>query len=193
MIIKNNISTLFIGLNWGAISEKGWYGEFEMKGIDLDLGAFIIKNGKIIDRISYANTSSNKIINIEISLDDHTGDLNGNDYIDNEVVTVNFDNEIQEDFSIIFFINSYSEMEFGKIPYVENRIYDGILENPSKVYFEIDYTKNKDFINATAVIIGELVVTNESKDFYVINKFLTKSDLVRIEGFVKDEILNLRR
>jgi len=189
--LEDNMPAFYLGLNWGAIHEKGWFKGHETRGVDLDLGAFIIKNNKIVDRIFYAkNESKENVISASLSVDDNTGDLNGNDYLDNEIITINFDDENDDKFSVIFFLSSYSELEFGTLPYVQCRIYDGFPNKADKIYLDIDYSKLSGFKNATSIIIARLEVHNKKKELTPLNKLLFDTDLIKIEKFIKNELLS---
>ena len=188
--IEESISTIYLGLNWGATKEKGWFKGHETRGVDLDLGAFIIQNNKIVDRIFYAKNESKKsVISASLSVDDNTGDLQGNDYLDNEIITIDFDDENDDEFSVIFFLISYSEMEFGSIPHVQCRIYDGFPNIANNIYLDIDYSKTPDFSNSTSLVIAKLNVVNSKKELVPINELLFDTDLHKIENIIKEKFL----
>lgn len=185
-IIRPEIESLYVGLNWGATKEKGWFdGEVNIS-VDLDLGAFIIKNNRIVDRIFFAKSEST-IANTHLSHDDNTGDLQGNDDLDNEIITVNFNSNTQDTYTIIFFIMSYTELEFGKIPYVQCRIYDGFPNEPAHVYMQKDYAVMEGFEKATSVVIGELKITTDSSTFIERGDVLYETDLRKIEVFIANK------
>ncbi len=187
--ISKSISTLYLGINWGATNEKGWFDGRETHGVDLDLGAFIIQNNKIIDRLFYAKNNSQGIVSANLSIDDNTGDLHGNDYLDNEIITINFDDEDDDEFSVIFFLISYSELPFGEIPYVQCRAYDGFPNKADNIYLDFDYSKMVNFKNATGMIIAQLNVLNKNKELIPFNKLLFDTDLIKIEKLIKKELL----
>jgi len=80
-------------------------------------------------------------------------------------------------------------LEFGVIPYVHCRIYDGFPNKANKTYLDIDYSKMDDFKNATGVIIARLDVSNTHKELISQNLLLFDSDLFEIEKFIKKRIL----
>jgi len=188
--LNRGVSSLNIGLNWGAIKEKGWFDGDETRGVDLDLGAFIIQNNKIVDRLSYANKKSEDIVSANLTIDDNTGDLEGNDFKDNEIVIIKFDDNYDDEFSVIFFLLSYSEFPFGKIPYVQCRIYDGSPNmHDNNIYLDIDYSKLSHFKEANSLLIAQINVINSNKELIIHNKLLFDINLLEIEAEIKKKYL----
>jgi len=165
--LNKDVSSINIGLNWGAIKEKGWFDGDETKGVDLDLGAFII-----------------------LTIDDNTGDLDENDFKDNEIVIIKFDDYYDDEFSVIFFLLSYSEFPFGIIPYVQCRIYDGSPNmHDNNIYLDIDYSQLSHFKEANSLIIAQINVINSNKELIIHNKLLFDTNLLEIEGEIKNNYL----
>lgn len=190
--IDDSVSSLFLGLNWGVTKEKGWFEGVIKRGVDLDLGAFVLKDGKIVDQLIYANPNcKGQGVSASLSMDDNTGDLYGNDKLDNETIAVNFDDTIDDSYSIVFFLMSYSEIQFGKIPYVECRFYDGFMNDASNVYMDVDYSKNKKFMDATSVLIAKLDVINSSKELVMYNEILDISEYKSLKAYIEKHIVTM--
>ena len=82
----NDIFDIYIGINWGAIEEPGWFGAIEYHAVDIDLVCYEInEHNQIIQTLScnHNTTSWGKI-----SDDDTIGDIEEDDLMDNEWVKV---------------------------------------------------------------------------------------------------------
>ena len=117
-ILKSN--QIIVGLNWGAISEDGWFNSKLLVGIDLDLCCFLIdKSQNLKEIISLKNPNS---IYGKLSKDDMEGDMYGNDQKDNEWLMIDL-NKINTNSELHISISNYSEKSLKKMSHLDYRIY----------------------------------------------------------------------
>lgn len=126
---SEKVMNVCVGCNWGAIRRKGIFGS-KLEAVDLDTTALCYDSNKNkVGEVSYRNLqNSNK--SICHSGDDREGDANGDDGLDNEVITISLDRVPSNTEYIVFVLNSYTHQEFNEIPYIRLRVYEG---TPSKV------------------------------------------------------------
>ena len=127
---KNNgsdLTTFCVGANWGAIEKKGIFGT-KKEAVDLDLSVGIFDNNKNLSEVIYfGNLKSSGIIH---SGDDRTGDVDGDDGLDNEVIQINLGQIPANIENVVFVLNSYQGQDFATIPFASIRLYEG---TPSRV------------------------------------------------------------
>ena len=84
----SKLQNLCVGVNWGAIETKGFWGNKKMEAVDLDAScATFDDNNNALEVIYFGNLKSQNS-SIMHSGDDLTGDMDGDDGLDNEVITV---------------------------------------------------------------------------------------------------------
>ncbi|MEG0529214.1 MAG: TerD family protein, partial [Bacilli bacterium] len=117
---KENGSTLqnvCVGVNWGAIEKKGWLGGVSKEAVDLDASCILYDENKNVLDIIYFGKLNSSDGAVKHSGDDLTGDLSGDDGLDNEVITLDFSRLNQNVNHVAFVLNSYKGQDFGTIPF----------------------------------------------------------------------------
>lgn len=183
--ILNEKEQLIIGINWGGIKSKGWFGSVEYAMADLDLNVLILeKESKNIKEIvNKMNVARSTIKNgVKIEEDDNYGDLNGNDGKDNEWAIINLENIPSENI-LIPFIYNYSNINWENLSHLEFRIYSGEPNNDSKI-INFQNLLDKEFENEKILIPGNLF--KESNNWY----FDTFDQNEKINLLKTKEILN---
>lgn len=72
--------------NWGAISKTGLFGNTKTVPVDLDLSLVCFDSNKNLKNVVYfGNKSASGIVH---SGDDLTGDVDGDDGLDNEIISI---------------------------------------------------------------------------------------------------------
>src|SRR4030095_5534735 len=100
-----------VGINWGAIEKKGLFGT-KKEPVDLDGSCCVYDSNKnLLDTVSFQKLKSSCMAIIH-SGDDLTGDLNGDDGLDNEVITLDFGRLNPSAHHVAFFINSFRGQDF---------------------------------------------------------------------------------
>src|ERR1700748_979601 len=85
----SKLKNVCVGINWGAIEKKGLFST-KKEAVDLDAScALYNENKQLLDVVYFRNLRS-KDGAVQHSGDDLTGDIDGDDGLDNEVITVDF-------------------------------------------------------------------------------------------------------
>jgi len=107
--------------------------------------------------------------------DDTEGDKDGDDGLDNEIVTVDLQKVSSRIEQIFFFLNIYSPkgIDFMKIPYAAIRMceYQGTqtdIKRITNVFAQYDVTKESQFAGKNALIMGKLYRRNDDWKFAAI-------------------------
>jgi len=167
----SKLQSVCIGINWGAIEKKGMFGFGVTKeAVDLDASCALFDESKrLVDVIYFGNLKS-KDGSVKHSGDDLTGDLNGNDGLDNEVITVNLSGLPASVTYVAFMLNSFRGQDFGSIPFASIRIYEGTPTRVSEVFANYDIAHSKDFAGHVAMVLGVFYKKNAEWKFNAIGE-----------------------
>lgn len=163
----SKLQNICVGINWGAIEKKGFFGTSK-EPVDLDGSCCIYDaNKNILDTVSFKKlTSSDQAI--KHSGDDLTGDLNGDDGLDNEVITMDLSRLNSNANYVAFFINSFRGQDFKDIPFASIRIYEGTPTRVSEVFAKYDVANDKAFAGSVSMILGVFYKRNDEWKFNAI-------------------------
>lgn len=163
----SKLQNICVGINWGAIEKKGLFGK-NKEAVDLDGSCAIYDlNKKVIDTVNFTNlTSSDKAI--KHSGDDLTGDLNGDDGLDNEVITLDFSKLNPNANYVAFYINSFRGQDFKDIPFASIRIYEGTPTNVMEVFAKFDIANDAAFAGSVSMVLGVFYKKNNDWKFNAI-------------------------
>lgn len=152
---SEKLSIVCFGSNWGAITKKSIFGN-SSESVDLDSSVLVYdKNKNLIDTVYFGHTSS-KDKSIRHSGDDTTGDVNGDDGLDNEVITVDLSKINSSAEYIVFILNSYRHQKFDEIPFSSLRIYLGTPGRVDEVLATYKLDNNPEFVGKEAIVLGHL-------------------------------------
>jgi len=164
---KSNGSKLVnicVGVNWGAIEKKGFFGT-KKEAVDLDASCAVYDDKKNhIDSVNFRKLISNDRA-IKHSGDDLTGDLNGDDGLDNEVITLDFSQLTPSASHVAFFINSFRGQDFKDIPFASIRIYEGTPTRVSQEFARYDVANDASFAGNVSMILGVFYKRNDEWKF----------------------------
>ena len=167
---KSNGSKLLnicVGINWGAIETKGFLGN-KKEAVDLDASCAIYDDKKmLIDSVNFRHLQSNDK-SIKHSGDDLTGDLNGDDGLDNEVITVDLSSISANANYVAFFVNSFRGQDFKEIPFASIRIYEGTATKVNEEYAKYNISKDASFSGSVSMILGVFYKKNGDWKFNAI-------------------------
>lgn len=186
-----------VGCNWGAISvpKKGFLGlgkGSEMRDVDLDLSCVMLdRQGNILDHIyspeyrrdflSHYGMPAGKLDSADGALhhsgDDRQGDTDGDDNLDNEIISVNLDRVNPAVEQIFFFLNNVGNEDFSQIPYASIRMYEGTPENVKEVFAAYDVASDSAYAGRRALIMGKLYKCNGAWRFAAIGDATDDSNL----------------
>ncbi|WP_428224743.1 TerD family protein [Flavobacterium sp.] len=148
------LQNICVGINWGAIEKKGFFGGVSKEAVDLDGSCAVYdENKNVLDVVSFQKLMSNDQA-IRHSGDDLTGDLNGDDGIDNEVITLDFSRLSANANYVAFFINSFRGQDFKDIPFASIRIYEGTPSRVQEVFAKYDVANDAAFAGSVSMVLG---------------------------------------
>ncbi len=200
----SKLTNFCVGCNWGAITEKRFFGLVDkVVDVDLDLSCLLFDaDGKVVDHIwsplynlSKANLPQGKLDSNDRALhhtgDDLTGDQNGDDGLDNEIITVDLSRVNNNVNSIVFFLNIYNNDEyqgdFSGIPYASIRMYEGTATKVREVFAQYDVATRTDCIGKRALVMGKLYRHNGEWKFAAIgDSFEDRSIVFTIARVARD-------
>ena len=135
---KNNgakLTQFCVGCNWGSIIKNGFLGlGNSVQDVDLDLSCVMLDaNGNLCDHI-YSPLYRKEFLDqygmppgkvdsndraLHHSGDDLKGDQDGDDGLDNEIITVDLNKISSSVEQIFFFLNNCGKEDFSQIPYAQ--------------------------------------------------------------------------
>ena len=169
------ILKMCVGVNWGAILKKGFFGGTKKEAVDLDAScAAFGKNGELLEVIYFGNLSGTGIAH---SGDDLTGDLDGDDGLDNEVILVDLTKVSSDVEQIIFVLNSFQGHDFKTIPFASIRLYEGTPSKVNKIFAQFDIANDMKFSGAVSMVLGKLYRNSGQWKFTAIGDTTRDKDL----------------
>lgn len=200
------LTSFCVGCNWGAIVKKTFFGlSSSVVDVDLDLSCLMFDDaGKPIDHIysplyrfgdRNVGLPNGKVDSIDRALhhtgDDTQGDQNGDDGLDNEIITVDLNRVSAQTNSIVFFLNIYNNNEFSgdfsEIPYASIRMYEGTPTKVKSVFAQYDVATKDNCRGMRALIMGKLYRRNGDWKFAAIgDAFEDKNIVLTISRVMKD-------
>ena len=170
---KDNGSTLqniCVGVNWGAIEKKGWLGGVKKEAVDLDASCVLYDNSKNAVDVIYFGSLKSKDGSIKHSGDDLTGDMDGDDGLDNEIITVDFSKLSSNVEHVAFVLNSFRGHDFGTIPFASIRIYEGTPTRVNEIFATYNIAKGEGFAGHVSMVMGVFYKRNGEWKFNAIGE-----------------------
>lgn len=182
------LTNFCVGCNWGAIIQKTFFGlSHKVVDVDLDLSCLMFDaEGKPVDHIwsplyrfgnSKIGLPTGKLDSLDRALhhtgDDLTGDQDGDDGLDNEIITVDLNRVNPNISSIVFFLNIYNNNEysgdFSGIPYASIRMFEGTPDKaPKQVFASYNVATKTDCVGMRGLVMGKLYRHNGEWKFAAI-------------------------
>lgn len=147
------LQNICVGVNWGAIEKKGVWGK-KMEAVDLDASCATFDERNKTLEIVYFGKLQSKNGSIRHSGDDLTGDMGGDDGLDNEVITVDLAKLPAEVSKIAFVLNSFRGHDFKTIPFASIRIYEGTPSRVKEVFAAYDIANDASFAGSVSMVMG---------------------------------------
>ena len=202
----SKLTNFCVGCNWGAITKKAFFGlSTTVVDVDLDLSCLLFDaEGKPIDHIysplyrfgdKNIGLPNGKLDSIDKALhhtgDDLQGDQNGDDGLDNEIITVDLTRVNSNVASIVFFLNIYNnedyQGDFSGIPYASIRMYEGTPTKVKEVFAQYDVATRTDCVGKRSLVMGKLYRRNGEWKFAAIgDAFEDRSIVHTIARVMKD-------
>jgi tellurium resistance protein TerZ len=167
----SKLQNVCVGINWGAIEKKGLFGFGGTKeAVDLDAScALFDENKKLMDVVYFGNLKS-KDQAVRHSGDDLTGDMGGDDGLDNEVITLDLGSLNPAVKHVAFVLNSFRGQDFGTIPFASIRIYEGTPKRVNEIFATYDIANGSDFKGHVSMVMGVFYIKNGEWKFNAIGE-----------------------
>lgn len=166
----SKLQNICVGVNWGAIEKSGWFGNKKAEAVDLDAScATYDESNNRLEVIFFRNLKSQNG-SISHSGDDQTGDMGGDDGLDNEVITVNLSKLNPSVSKIAFVLNSFKGQDFKTIPFASIRIYEGSSTHVNEVFAKFDIANGANFAGKVSMVMGVFYKHNGEWKFNAIGE-----------------------
>lgn len=167
----SKLQNVCVGINWGAIEKKGFFGLSKSKeAVDLDGSCALFNDNKQLVDVVYFRNLISKDNAVKHSGDDLTGDMNGNDGLDNEVITVNFAGLNPDISYAAFVLNSFRGHDFASIPFASIRIYEGTPSRVNEVFATYDIANGPGFAGHVSMVMGVFYKKNGEWKFNAVGE-----------------------
>ncbi len=170
---KSNGSKLLnicVGVNWGAIEKKGFFGGKKLEAVDLDASCATFDDSNRALEVVYFGNLQSKNGSIRHSGDDRTGDTGGDDGLDNEVISVDLSRIDPAVTKIAFVLNSFQGQDFKSIPFASIRIYEGTATQVKEVFATYDIANGPNFAGHVSMVMGVFYKRNGEWKFNAIGE-----------------------
>jgi tellurium resistance protein TerZ len=176
-----------VGVNWGSIvtEQRSMFGGVKriVHDVDLDLSCVLTDaSGSMVDHIyspdyngylQRNNLPLGKLTTrdgaLQHSGDDRKGDTDGDDGLDNEIITVDLSLVAHNVDKIFFFLNIYlnqgQSFDFSNVPYAKIRMYEGTSTRVQTVFADYDIATDANFAGKGALVLGKLYRRNNDWKF----------------------------
>lgn len=182
---KDNGTTLkniCVGVNWGAIEKKDLLGRIKKEAVDLDASCALFNSTKNPVDVIYFGSLRSKDGAINHSGDDLIGDMDGDDGLDNEIITLDFSKLNPSVDYVAFVLNSFRGHDFENIPFASIRIYEGTPAKVKEVFATYNIAREASFAGHVSMVMGIFYKRNNEWKFNAIGE-PTKDR--RLEGIIK--------
>jgi len=165
---SSSLDSICLGLNWGMIKTKGFFGGIKKKSVDLDASCAIFdKDKNLLDTVYFGNLKSQ---GIQHSGDDLSGDEDGDDGLDNEIIYIDLKNLNSKYDQIIFILNSFQGDDFATIPFATIRLYEGTFKKVDNIIANFDIAQDSKFSGHISMIMGKLYKQDDEWKFSAIGE-----------------------
>lgn len=166
----SKLKNICVGINWGAIEKKGWLGGVTKEAVDLDASCAVYDDSKKLGEVIYFGNLKSKDGSIIHSGDDLTGDMGGDDGLDNEIITLDLSQLNPSVSYVAFVLNSFKGQDFGTIPFASIRIYEGSAKQVNEVFATFDIANGSGFAGHVSMVMGVFYKKNGEWKFNAIGE-----------------------
>jgi tellurium resistance protein TerZ len=162
------LESFCVGANWGMIEKKGWFGFISKEAVDLDLSVGMYDSNKeLVGVVYFGDLRAPGILH---SGDDLTGDEDGDDGLDNEVIQVKLSELPGNVEHVVFILNSFTGHDFHKVPFASIRLYEGTPERVNSVVATYNIATDPSFSGYVSMLLGKLYKRNGEWKFAAIGE-----------------------
>lgn len=162
------LTSFCVGANWGMIEKRGMFGGTKKEAVDLDLSVGLFGADKQLGGVVYFGNL--QLPGIRHSGDDLTGDADGDDGLDNEVVQVNLPQIDAGVDQVVFVLNSFRGQDFATVPFASIRLYEGTPDRVNEVVATYNVAGDPKFSGYVSMILGKLYRRNGEWKFAAIGE-----------------------
>ncbi|WP_316839609.1 TerD family protein [Pedobacter gandavensis] len=167
----SKLQNICVGINWGAIEKKGMFGFGKTKeAVDLDASCALYNEKKQLVDVIYFGSLKSKDGAVKHSGDDLTGDMGGDDGLDNEVITLDFTQLNPTVDYVAFVLNSFRGQDFATLPFASIRIYEGTPKQVREVFATYDIANGAGFAGHVSMVLGVFYKKNGEWKFNAIGE-----------------------
>ena len=157
----SQLTNFCVGLNWGAIVKPGLFGFGSTKEpVDLDASvALFAANNQPVDVVYFGKLISSDGA-VKHSGDDLVGDTDGDDGLDNEIITVDLTRLHPGIEKIVFILNSFQGQDFAVVPFAHIRLYEGTPDRVQSVFAKFNIAKEPKYAGHVSMVMAKLYKRN---------------------------------
>ncbi|ARU54695.1 MAG: TerD family protein [Pseudomonadales bacterium] len=165
----NKLDRVCVGVNWGAIEKKGFFGTKKV-AVDLDASVGLYNDQKQPVDVVYFGQLKSQDGSIRHSGDDLTGDMDGDDGLDNEIITIELNAVPQSVQQVAVVLNSFRGHDFGTIPFASVRLYEGTPTRVDSVLASYNIANDAKFHGSVSMVLGILYRHNSEWKFRAVGE-----------------------
>jgi tellurium resistance protein TerZ len=173
----DTLTNICVGVNWGAIEKKGFWGNTKFESVDLDASCITFDDSKNPIEVIYFGNLKSENGSIKHSGDDLVGDTGGDDGLDNEIISVDLTKMNPNVSKIAFVLNSFRGQDFKIIPFASIRIYEGTATRVNEVFATYDIANDPTFSGKVSMVLGILYKRNGEWKFNAVGEPTNDRDL----------------
>ncbi|HEB55759.1 MAG TPA: TerD family protein [Gammaproteobacteria bacterium] len=158
------LNRVCVGVNWGAIEKKGFFGAKKV-AVDLDASVGMFDEEKKLLDVVYFGQLSSRDGSVNHSGDDLTGDMDGDDGLDNEIITIELSRIPAAVKHVVIALNSFQGQDFATIPFASVRLYEGTPTRVDNILANYNIANDAKFSGAVSMILGVLYRHNGAWKF----------------------------
>jgi tellurium resistance protein TerZ len=186
----SKLQNICVGINWGAIEKRGMFGFGVTKeAVDLDASCALFNEAKQLEEVIYFGNLRSKNGAVRHSGDDLTGDMDGDDGLDNEIITLDLGALNSSTTYVAFMLNSFRGQDFGAIPFASIRIYEGTPTRVNEVFAKYDIAHGAGFAGHVSMVMGVFYKRNGEWKFNAIGEPTMDRDLQNTVKTVNERYL----
>lgn len=184
------LEQICVGVNWGKIHHTGlWKVLLGKNRVDLDVSLTMFDGrGKVFDTVYFAKLRSRDGAVLH-SGDDREGDEDGDDGLDNEVITIHLKKVDPRVEQIVIYLNSYKKQDFADVPYSKIRIYEGTPTHVISGFAHFDLSADPSYAGHIAMVMGKLTRKDGDWEFQTIGVPIKARNIEQTIGKIKGEFL----
>ena len=147
------------------------------EAVDLDASCALFNDQKQLEEVIYFGNLRSKNGSVRHSGDDLTGDMDGDDGLDNEIITLELPGLSSSTTYVAFVLNSFRGQDFGVIPFASIRIYEGTPTRVNEVFAKYDIAHGAGFAGHVSMVMGVFYKRNGEWKFNAIGEPTKDRDL----------------